>query len=264
MMQLLLFALSAIILFLGHFFTWFILTSWDSASPVFIVATASVIFFLFISILLASFLIHRHDDRFTRAYYLLTSVWTGMMVNFLISFSILYVIKYLLPTLFIDPLLFPSLVVIFTGAISTYGLYNAYHPRVKDYEVKIKDLSPYWHNKYIVQISDVHLGPIYRRKTFCRAIDKINILKPEAVFITGDLFDGMESDFSWLHLPFSKLKTKQGIYYSFGNHDLYLGFDRVTKLLSKSPVMILDNKMKLVEGLQLIGINYSFNKDFDL
>jgi len=43
-----------------------------------------------------------------------------------------------------------------------------------------------------------------------------------------------------------------------------LGFDRVTKLLSKSPVMILDNKMKLVEGLQLIGINYSFNKDFDL
>ncbi|HZJ41806.1 MAG TPA: metallophosphoesterase [Patescibacteria group bacterium] len=264
MMQLLLFAFSAIVLFLGHFFTWFIITSWAPNSPLFIVATAFIIIFLFFSILLSSFLIHRHDNFFNRSYYLLASVWTGVMGNFILSFLFFYIIKFFIPVLFTDSLLFPSLVVLFTGAISIYGLCNAYYHKIKEYEVKIKGLSPYWHNKYIVQISDVHLGPIYRKKSLLRAINKINKLKPEAVFITGDLFDGMESDFSWLHLPFSKLDTKKGIYYSFGNHDLYLGFDRVSKLLAKSPVKILDNKMKTVEGLQLIGINYSFNKDFDL
>jgi predicted MPP superfamily phosphohydrolase len=264
MMQLIIFAISAIVLFLGHFFAWFIVISWVSDSPIFIIISVSIILFLFFSILLASFLIHKHDNLFTRLYYLFASVWTGLIVNFLISFSILYTIKYFFALVFSNSLLFPGLVVLFTNVLSIYGLYNAFHPRIKEYEVKIKDLSPYWQNKYIVQISDVHLGPIYREKNFSRAIDKINKLQPEAVFITGDLFDGMESDFSWLHLSFSKMKTKQGIYYSFGNHDLYLGFDRVTKLLAKSPVIILDNKMKTVEGLQLIGINYSFNKNFDL
>jgi predicted MPP superfamily phosphohydrolase len=116
----------------------------------------------------------------------------------------------------------------------------------------------------VVQISDVHLGAVYRENFLSRSLNRINKLEPEAVFITGDLFDGMESDFSWIHAPFANLKTKKGIYYSFGNHDLYLGFNRVKDLLGNGQINILDNKLVLVDGLQIIGINYSFNQDFDL
>ena len=96
------------------------------------------------------------------------------------------------------------------------------------------------------------------------SINKINSLEPAAVFITGDLFDGMKSDFSWLTPDFIKFKTSKGVFYSYGNHDLYLGFNRINDLLKDHNINILDNKLKVVDGLQIIGINYSFNHDFNL
>jgi hypothetical protein len=148
--------------------------------------------------------------------------------------------------------------------ISILGVYRAMVPAITEYEVKIKNLPDAWDGKTIVQISDVHLGPVYRKNFFNRVIDKINALDPEAVFITGDLFDGMEAEFSWLNHPLNRIKTKQGTYYGFGNHDLYLGFNQAVKLLEGNPVIVLNNEMKIVNGLQIIGINYSFQTNFDL
>ncbi len=264
MMQLIFFATSVIMLALGHFFVWSILNTWLNLKDNSFIISIVVISFFFVSTLLSSFLIHEHDNRFTRSYYLMSGVWMGLMVNFLLSFAIFYLIRLIIPAAFSGAWLFPALIILLTLALSAYGVYNAFKPEVKDYVVEIDNLPEYWQDKYIVQISDAHLGPIYRNKSVSRMINIINDLEPEAVFITGDLFDGMESDFSWMHHPFNSLNTKQGIYYSFGNHDLYLGFNRVKKILSDSPIKILDNKLEIVEGLQVIGINYSFNKDFDL
>lgn len=264
MMQLFIFGISAIILLFGHGLAWYIFSNYVGGN-IFLINISIIVFsFFFISIVLSSYLIHRHDNLLTRVYYFVSGIWLGVLVNFLLSFITLYLLKLTFPHSILEGEQLIIATLFLTIAISIYGVYNAYHLRVKEYEVKIKNLSPYWHNKEVVQISDVHLGPVYRKKSFTRMIDIINKLEPEAVFITGDLFDGMESDFSWLHHPFTRLNAKQGIYYSFGNHDLYLGFNYVKKLLVDSPVKILDNKLELIEGLQVIGINYSFNKDFNL
>jgi hypothetical protein len=148
--------------------------------------------------------------------------------------------------------------------ISFLGVYRALVPAVTEYEIRIKDLPDSWEGKKIVHISDIHLGPVYREKFLHKLIDKINILEPEAVFITGDFFDGMEANFSWLKNPLAKIKAPCGMFYGFGNHDLYLGFDKAVKLMDGNPVIILDDKMKVVNGLQIIGINYSFSSDFNL
>ncbi len=264
MIQLISFAISVIILFFGHVLAWFILSNWFFANFLSSLISALVLTIFFVSILLASYFIHKHDSLVTRLYYLLAGAWTGILINFLLSFVLVFIFKLLFPAWFLGNLLLPISVIVLTSILSTYGFHNAFALKIKEYEVKIKDLSSYWHNKEIVHISDIHIGPIYRKKFFSKIIKEVNKLEPEAVFITGDLFDGMESDFSWLNHPFTNFKIKKGIYYSFGNHDLYLGFNRVKQLLADSPVIILDNKMMVVEGLQLIGINYSFNKDFDL
>jgi len=39
----------------------------------------------------------------------------------------------------------------------------------------------------IVQISDVHCGPISNKQIFRTAIKEINVMSPDAVVITGDL-----------------------------------------------------------------------------
>jgi hypothetical protein len=267
MMQLIFFAVSALVLMFGHFLVWLAIVKLFSVTALSTkIGIAVVIVLLFLSAIAASYLIHKWDNLATRWYYMIAGFWIGVLVNFFLGVLLVLIIK-MFETWFgfhLSPFVYRTILISATLIISAYGLFSAFTPRVKDYEVRIKDLPLAWQGKTVVQISDIHLGPVYRRHFFSRAINKINTLEPEAVFITGDLFDGMEADFSWMNTPFTKLKSPKGVYYSFGNHDLYLGFDRVKALLKNSPVEILDNRLVLVDGLQIIGINYSFDKNFDL
>lgn len=264
MMQFFFFGSSMLFLAFGHYLGWLLLSKGLLGSNSFNLISLIVFVLFFISMILSSYLIHKKDNKINRLYYLISGIWGGILVNFILSFVFVFFLKVLLPGIFSNVLLFNSSIILLALAISAYGVYNAFSPRVINYEVKIKDLPGYWEGKTVLQISDVHLGPIYRQKSFSRSLIKANSLKPEAVFITGDLFDGMDTEFNWLKDAFSKLNSPHGTYYSFGNHDLYLGFDRVKNLLADTNLHILDNKMVIVEGLQFIGINYSFKRDFNL
>ncbi len=267
MMQLIFFAVSLLVILLGHIVFWLILVRLlEIADLQNQIIAGIIIIIFFLSVIISSYLIHKWDNLFTRWYYILAGFWVGLLVNFgLMTVLILFIKLAGLSLGFSSPVFYIKLI-FFGGALllSLWGVYNAWSPQVKEYEIYIKDLPASWDNKTVVQISDVHLGPVYRRHFFSRLIEQINQLNPEAVFITGDLFDGMEGDFSWLNHPFTKLQAPQGIYYSFGNHDQYLGFKRAKQLLEGNPVQILDNKLEEVNGLQIIGINYSFDKYFDL
>lgn len=267
MMQLIFFAVYVLVLFFGHALVWFVtikLFQITALKGQLIVAL--IIFLLFLNTIIASYLIHKWDNVATRYYYMFSGFWIGVLANLGVSLFLILLVKLFSFGFNLNPSLLFYKVIFFGVAIllSLFGLYKAIVPKITSYEVVIKDLPDSWNNKVVVQISDVHLGPVYRERSFSRLLNKVQDLNPEAVFITGDLFDGMESDFSWLNRPFSKMQVPRGIYYSFGNHDLYLGFNRSIELLKNNPVNILDNKMSLVDGLQIIGVNYSFNKDFDL
>jgi putative phosphoesterase len=71
----------------------------------------------------------------------------------------------------------------------------------------------------IVQISDVHCGPMFNYGIFRTAMDEINALSPDAVVITGDITEnGILSEFKMAADEFKRLKAKNVIYIS-GNHD---------------------------------------------
>ena len=267
MMQLVFFAVYVLILLLGHVLFGFIfLKIFAITAFKWQIIVALIVLLFFVSTIIASYLIHKWDNIFTRYYYTIAGFWIGMLANFGVMMILILLLKLLsyIPGFNPSISIYQIIFVLGTILLSLFGLYKAWFPKVTSYEVFIKDLPDSWNNKVVVQISDVHLGPVHREKSFSRLLNKVQSLNPEAVFITGDLFDGMESDFSWLKHPFSKMQVPKGIYYSFGNHDLYLGFNRAIEILKGNPVVILDNKMVNIDGLQIIGINYSFNKDFDL
>jgi len=266
MMQLIFFAFSFLVVLSGHFLLWFVLVKLlgiTGLGPRLILGGS--LFFLFGSAIISSFLIHRWDNLFTRWYYILAGFWIGSLVNFGLMLILILALIFIGPSLGWTIPLFYLRIIFFGGAIalSLWGAYNAWQPCVTEYTVYIKDLPAAWENKTVVQISDIHLGPVYRQHFFSRVIAQVRALQPEAVFITGDLFDGMEGDFIWLPEHFSGLSAPRGVYYSFGNHDLYLGFDRVKELV-KEPIQVLDNRLVVVDGLQIIGLSYSFNDNFDL
>ncbi|MGQ9551723.1 MAG: metallophosphoesterase family protein [Candidatus Bathycorpusculaceae bacterium] len=71
----------------------------------------------------------------------------------------------------------------------------------------------------LVQISDVHFGPMFRKETFELAVREINEMGPDVVLVTGDLTEnGLISEFQTASEELKRLKAERIIYVS-GNHD---------------------------------------------
>ncbi len=71
----------------------------------------------------------------------------------------------------------------------------------------------------LVQVSDIHCGPIFRKETFRSAVKEINEMSPDVVLVTGDLTEnGLISEFKMAAEGLRKLKAEKIIYVS-GNHD---------------------------------------------
>jgi len=71
----------------------------------------------------------------------------------------------------------------------------------------------------IVQLSDIHVGSQFREEIFEKVIDEINLLKPEAVVITGDLTnEGLVEQYEKCKKMVSQINVEKIIAIS-GNHD---------------------------------------------
>jgi len=71
----------------------------------------------------------------------------------------------------------------------------------------------------IVQLSDIHVGSQFREEVFEKVIDEINLLKPEAVVITGDLTnEGLVEQYEKCKKMVSQINVEKIIAIS-GNHD---------------------------------------------
>jgi len=72
----------------------------------------------------------------------------------------------------------------------------------------------------IIQISDIHLGSFnYRFHILEKAIKKINHLKPDYIFFTGDLINNYAWELRGWEPIFKRLEAKYGKYAVLGNHD---------------------------------------------
>ena len=140
---------------------------------------------------------------------------------------------------------------------SVYGAWNAEHPQIKNITVTIPDLPGQWKGKKIVQLSDVHLGHVHRADFMRSIAEKVNAVHPRMVVITGDLFDGSDGDLQPLVQPLNDMVPEKGIFFITGNHETFLGIDKVFEALKNTPVRILQDEVVDVDGLKVIGINYS-------
>jgi predicted MPP superfamily phosphohydrolase len=215
-------------------------------------------------LVIAPLLIHWRDNIFSRVLYVVAGLWGGLMLNTALVAFFYFLLKYFgLVKIIEDNLnykylyisLIPLLMIIFE-------FYCARFIKIKRHSIKIPNLPDFWQGKKIIHVSDIHLGPVWRQKFFDDVVNVINKQKADMVFITGDLFDGMDADFSWFHNR--KLLATYGVFYTYGNHDLILGKNKISKLLINSNIEILDDSMKEIEGLQIMGASCYYEGRLDV
>jgi predicted MPP superfamily phosphohydrolase len=218
-----------------------------------------VILFLLSLSFMASFLLLRWQaNTLTVGFYKFSAVWFGLFINLLLAVLLSWLI---IAAVWIAGT-YPNTRLIGAGCLtlavlfSAYGMWNAFHPRIRKLPVEIENLPEQWKGKIIVQLSDVHLGHFYGPQFLAELVQRVNALQPALILITGDLFDGMASDISRFTDGLNRFRAEKGIYFVTGNHENYIGLNRALNVLAQTRINVLRNEGVEIDGLQIIGVSY--------
>lgn len=154
-------------------------------------------------------------------------------------------------------------VALLSAFISLAGHINATMPAARylslDFSAAEADGSDIPESIRIVAISDIHLGRLVTNRHLKRLVDLTNRQKPDIVLLVGDTID----DLGWMNDPaaraetaslFRSLKADMGIWAVPGNHDYYVGVERVAQLMGEAGVTLLrDGWAAPRERLLLLG-----------
>ena len=144
-------------------------------------------------------------------------------------------------------------VVVGALAVIAYSIVNARHIRVNTVTLRsAKVFRPIT----VVQLSDMHLGATAGVKYVERVVARTNALQPDLIAITGDLVDvgttpGMLAGFKKLNAP---------AFFVWGNHDSFLGEQKVAEIFDDTPITILKNETaRPLDGLCIVGLDFMYD-----
>lgn len=251
------------ILFLGH---WFVYSTFIAFNPGFNPAAAAnlrvAMLVLAFSFVVASLLSFRYSNPAVRVIYWAAAVWLGF-VNFFFWGSVVIRMAWLAieaSHLAMNPSAFraPLAAAIFIAAALTgiYGLINARITRIRRVPVQIANLPASWRGRRAVLMSDLHLGPINGVRFCRRLVAAASQLKPDAVFIPGDLFDGTKGDLDQLVAPIEALKPPLGVFFCTGNHEEFTSPKPYIEAIRRAGIRVLANEEVVVDGLRIAGVLY--------
>jgi predicted MPP superfamily phosphohydrolase len=148
-----------------------------------------------------------------------------------------------------------ALVIALTAALA--GGANARFVRTRTVKVPAKGLA---RPIRMVQLSDLHLGPVNGLEYFENLVERTNREKPDIVLITGDLIDGRLSDD--MFAPINKIEAP--VFFCPGNHEEYVGMEEFLAHLGRTKAKPLLCEKVEFGDIELAGIDFSWRSgDFD-
>ncbi|MBM4070117.1 MAG: phosphoesterase [Planctomycetes bacterium] len=139
-------------------------------------------------------------------------------------------------------------------------------------EMPVRNLPSALEGRTLIQLSDLHVGPVVDADYLIASLEHVNSLKPDLIVVTGDFMT------CHLHEQVDKVAevmehlrpAELGTYASLGNHDYGLGWrrtevaDRLTRRLTDLGIHVLRNDVRSIQGLQLVGLEDYWCPAFDV
>jgi predicted MPP superfamily phosphohydrolase len=138
----------------------------------------------------------------------------------------------------------------------TGGFINAIIPSIKEYNISIDKPAGEIRNMKVAAISDIHLGSIIRKRSIKKLSVMLDKMKPDVVFLLGDIVDGemgpvLRDD---LLKYFTAPETTYGLYAITGNHEFIGGAKRTIPYIESKGIRVLKDEIAILPGgIQVIG-----------
>lgn len=141
------------------------------------------------------------------------------------------------------------------GVVLFIGWQNAHNIRITNYSFTTEK-SLGGEPLRIVMFADSHLGITLDKDNFPKEVERIQAQNPDIVIIAGDYVDDdtKKEDMLAATEALGTLKTKYGVYFTYGNHDNgyfhYRNFEPqdLRDALTKNGVKILEDETVLIDG----------------
>jgi len=88
---------------------------------------------------------------------------------------------------------------------SLYGIVNAAWTRVRRVSVKLPNCPKSWRGRVAALVTDTHLGHVRGSRFMRRIVTSSRALRPDIVFIAGDMYDGTVARVRELAQPWARL-----------------------------------------------------------
>lgn len=191
----------------------------------------SVIYFLcYLSVILGYLLPISIVQKYIQIF---ANIFTGFMIYTGVMFLLIDIVKFVSIRIFkVDKEFYKQkkylyisgiLIILMVLFTNIYGNYHARHVKVREYNVSInKSVQDIKHLK-IALIADLHLGYSIGHEMMEDMAEKINDEDVDLVVIAGDIFDNSVDtvdDMKKCKEALGSIKSKYGVYATFGNHDI--------------------------------------------
>lgn len=259
--------LALLLLFGGHWLLYYSIVRFFAVKPGILLLSLRILFaFLSVSFILASVLAFRFNNIFERIFYYATASWLGVSFYLLLAACLAWGVKFAISRSGIElsPALPAGILFGLAVIVGVWGLFNARDLQVTRISLELSNLPSEWRGKTMVWVSDVHLGEIYGEGTSKKIVEKINELRPEIVFVGGDLYDGTKIDLDKVTGPFGKLNAPRGVYFITGNHEEFGDGAVYLEAVRKAGMKVLGDEKVEIDGLQIVGVDYKNASDIGL
>ena len=146
----------------------------------------------------------------------------------------------------------------------TYSLPDKkFHPKkidVIEVDIELDNLGWNFHNYRILNLCDIHLGQWINPEYLDDLIDYVNTLNYDIVTLTGDYVSYVIDEYDKaLEKSLSRLEPREGKFGVLGNHDHWMGQDKIREIFKRSDIAALSNDAVLLtkgeDKLNLAGVD---------
>lgn len=138
-----------------------------------------------------------------------------------------------------------------------------FHPKkidVVEVDIELDNLGWNFHNYRILNLCDIHLGQWINPEYLDDLIDYVNTLNYDIATLTGDYVSYVIDEYDKaLEKSLSRLEQREGKFGVLGNHDHWMGSDKIRRIFKRSDIVDLSNDVAILtkgnDKLNLAGVD---------